>query len=60
MLTLQAILKTTRQMTAYGEVPGAASARNTPARDYTRDPPKADPGLQAREWDDELEVYRHR
>ncbi|MCZ7861844.1 hypothetical protein O9X98_10695 [Agrobacterium salinitolerans] len=60
MLTLEAILKTTRQMTAYGEVPGAASARNTLARDYIGNPPQANPGLHAREWDDELKVYRHR
>jgi hypothetical protein len=61
MLTLEAILMATKQMTAYGETPAPTSGR-VPRRRSNRGqvPEYTHNGIATREWDDELKVYRHR
>lgn len=67
MLTLDAILKTTRQMTSYGESGTRGAMDHMP--DRVQGQPKtrevavcpsgqADEETSKRRWDDELKVYR--
>lgn len=59
MLTLDSILKTTRQMTAYGEVyPGGGRAGRRPDERLVHEASVACE-RPVRVWDDENMVYRH-
>jgi hypothetical protein len=67
MLTLDAILKATRQMTSYGErgTPGAldhmpAKVQGQPSERVPSYPPKTteNQGKPARTWDDKKKVYK--
>jgi hypothetical protein len=68
MLTLDSILKATRQMTSYGERGTAGALDHLPSRvqgprDRKRPGPKSATGdadsKPARRWDDELKTFRH-
>ncbi|MCS4089639.1 hypothetical protein [Rhizobium sp. BK176] len=56
MLTLEAILKTTRQMTAYGEH-GLPSLRDRSRADNGNAERVDVEGSPTRKWDDEKNVY---
>jgi hypothetical protein len=58
MLTLEAILKTTRQMTAYGEHGIAAPRDRQVPRIRNSDQGPVD-GMPVRKWDDEKKAYVH-